>query len=132
MHSVWKWLLLAGALCATPFVASAQTFPSNWGQIGPSKGEVIGAAIGAGAVIGIVIYLVIPKQKVIEGCVESSDGVNHVRDQKNGQVYEITEDSVAVSPGRILRVKGKTSKSATGKRIRVLRIVEDDGACNSG
>jgi hypothetical protein len=131
MHSVWKRLLLAGTLCATPSVASAQTFPSNW-QIGPSKGEVIGAAIGAGVVIGVVIYLVVPKQKMIEGCVESSDGVNQVRSQSNGQVYEITNDSVPVNPGRILKLKGRTSKSATGKRIRVLRIVEDEGACTPG
>jgi hypothetical protein len=43
-------------------------FP-NLGGIGPSKAEVVGAIIGAVVVIGAVAYLVVPKQKTIEGCV---------------------------------------------------------------
>jgi hypothetical protein len=34
----------------------------------------VGAVVGAAAVIGIVVYLVIPKQKTIEGCLDSQDG----------------------------------------------------------
>jgi len=130
MHSLWMRLLLGGALCLAPRTSSAQTFPSNW-SIGPSKAQVIGAGIGAGVVIGVVVYVLVPKQKTIEGCVESSDGKNQIRNQKDGQVYEISEKSLAVSPGRRLKLKGKASKSGTAKHIRVLRIVADEGACST-
>jgi hypothetical protein len=41
--------------------------------LSPNKAEVIGAIVGASAILGVVVYLYHSKQKIIEGCVESGD-----------------------------------------------------------
>jgi hypothetical protein len=91
---------------------------------------VAGALIGAGAVIGVVVYLVIPKQKTIEGCVESTDGVSTLSDEKDHRVYVLVTDEVLVQPGQRLKLKGKKSKDNSGTRqLRVKKLVKNEGAC---
>ena len=69
---IWVPVLLIAALCLTSDPAYAQVGGFG-GNSGPSKGEIVGIAVGAAAGIALVVYLVIPKQKTIEGCVESAD-----------------------------------------------------------
>lgn len=79
---VWIALLCAGlCLASSPALAQSNGFPNM--AIGPSKAEVVGAIVGAAAVIGLVVYLAIPKQKTIEGCVVSADGVARLTSEKD-------------------------------------------------
>jgi hypothetical protein len=61
--------------------ASAQT---GWGRISPSGAQVAGAAVGAGAVIGIVLYLTLHRPS-ITGCIRAVDSTYTITDQ-NGQL----------------------------------------------
>jgi cytosine/uracil/thiamine/allantoin permease len=70
----WMGVFLAAALCGTATSVRAQVQNDPSGHIGPSTAEIVGILVGTGAAIGVVVYLVIPRQKTIEGCVEASDG----------------------------------------------------------
>jgi len=124
---------LIASLCFVTVAASAQVngFP-QLGHIGPSKGEVIGAAIGAGAVIALVVYLSVPKQATIEGCVETADGVSRLTDARDHRQYELVGSDVALKAGKQLRLKGKKHKTKTGRQLLVKKLVEDKGGCQPG
>lgn len=75
------------------------------------------------------MYLVIPKHKVIEGCVEETDGVKHLRSEHDSRVYEISGDAPALMPGRRMKVKTKKVKTKPNSSFRVLKVVDDEGVC---
>ena len=117
-------------LClALAIPSSSQSF----GNIGPSKGEVIAAAIGVGAVIGVVVYVVYHethKHPTITGCVGSGAGGKTLTAQKNKRVYALSGDLSAVKDGEEVAVKGKKSKGAGGELLfRVERVSKDLGVC---
>lgn len=120
-------------LCISVFPASAQIsgFP-NLGHIGPSPAEVAGIAIGAGAAIGVVVYLAIPKQKTIEGCVEAIDGASWMSDGKDNQRYELVAVMSTLKTGERLKLKGNKHRDKSGnQKFTVKKIVEDKGACHA-
>lgn len=128
----WIVLLLSGALCFSsgPTLAQSGGFP-NLGHIGPSTGEVVGILVGAGAVIGVVVYLAIPKHKTIEGCVESSDSGLLLTSDKDKRSYAIATDTTPLQSGRRFILKGKRGKQKSGIRsFRLTKIVRDEGACS--
>lgn len=130
---LWVGFLFGISLCVVsrPAVAQGSGFP-NLGNIGPSKAEVVGAIVGAAAVIGLVVYLVLPKQKTIEGCVESADGMSRLTNEKDHQRYVLTGDSFAFRSGQRMRLKGKKSKDKSGAlQFRAKKVVKDEGACGS-
>jgi hypothetical protein len=61
LNTTRKILLGIALLAVLSFSASVQT---DWGRLGggPSLAQVAGAAVGAGAVIGIVLYLTVGGQ----------------------------------------------------------------------
>jgi hypothetical protein len=124
---IWGPVLLIAALCLTSAAANAQT---GLGGIGPSKGEIVGIAVGAAAGIALVVYLVIPKQKTIEGCVESADGGMRLTDEKDKRTYLLVTDKVSLQPGERVALKGKKSKDKSGTRqFRVRKLLKDQGTC---
>jgi len=125
---LWIGLLLCSSLCVASSPASAQQ--GGFGHIGPSTGEVVGILVGTAAVLGLVVYLVIPKQKTVEGCVESGDGGMRLTDGKDKHTYALVTDKVSLQPGRRLTLKGKKSKGKSGTRqFGVRKLVKDQGTC---
>jgi len=127
----WVVFVLCAALCGTATLSIAQTNPTvDWGRIGPSNAEIAGIIIGAAAVIGVVIYVVIPKQKTIEGCVEAGDAGLTLKSEKNKTTYSLATGSISLQPGRRVTLKGKFEKKTTGLRgFEVRKLVKDEGAC---
>jgi hypothetical protein len=78
------------------------------------------------------VYLAIPKQKTIEGCVESADGVSRLSNEKDHHVYIILSDSAALKSGQRLKLKGKKSRDRSGAlQFRVKKLVKDEGTCDA-
>ena len=126
----WIALLLCAALCVSSTSARAQTTFPDLGHIGPSTGEVVGILVGAGVAIGVVVYLVIPKHKTIEGCVMSSDGGLRLVGERSKQTYALATDNVTLQPGHRFTLKGKQGKKHSGSRdFRVTQLVRDAGPC---
>ena len=126
----WIALLLCAALCVSSTSARAQTTFPDLGHIGPSTGEVVGILVGAGVAIGVVVYLVIPKHKTIEGCVTSSDGGLRLVGERSKQTYALATDNVTLQPGHRFTLKGKQGKKHSGSRdFRVTQLVRDAGPC---
>jgi len=128
----------AGILCTVLFLnsspAAAQQsggFP-NLGGIGPSKAEVVGAIIGAAAVIGAVAYLVVPKQKTIEGCVEPDDVCGSLRltNTKESRRYILLRNRADVQAGHSVVLKGRKKKVKSGDReFAVTKLLQDEVGC---
>jgi len=130
-NKFWIVLFLSAALCVSSIPATAQAggFP-NLGHIGPSTGEVVGILVGAGVAIGVVVYLVIPKHKTIEGCVLTNDGGLRLTSDKDKQAYALGMDNSVLQPGRRFRLKGKPGKKKSGTRdFRVTKVIKDEGPC---
>jgi len=127
-------LLLFAFLCVNSRVVLAQqgaVFPDLGKGLGPSKAEVVGAIVGAAALIGIVVYLVIPKQKTIEGCVVSGDGGLQLTGDKDKRIYVLGTRRVSLQPGQRVTLKGKAGKRNRGTRdFAVNKLVKDEGTCS--
>jgi hypothetical protein len=130
----WAGILVSTVLFMNSSPAAAQQsggFP-NLGRIGPSKAQVVGAIIGAAVVIGVVAYLVVPKQKTIEGCVEPDDGSGTLRltNKKDNRRYILLLDKVPVRAGHSVVLKGKKRKMKSGDReFAVTKLLKDEAAC---
>ena len=125
-------ILLISCLCLTSGRALAQQgggFP-NLGNIGPSKGEVVGAIVGAAAVIGLIVYLVVPKHMTIEGCVSSEEDGLRLTTSKGDRTYILQTNKIDLQPGRRVALRGKKAKGKSGAHeFGVRKLVNDEGAC---
>jgi hypothetical protein len=100
------------------------------GNIGPPKAEIVGAIVGAAAVITIVVYLAIPKQSTIEGCVESTEGGLRLTDDQQRHIYALATGNVNLQPGQRFTLKGKKGeKSSDAREFEVRKVVKTEGSC---
>ena len=118
------------ALC---LVLAVPAFPQNYGNIGPSKGEVIGIVAGAAAVLGVTGYLIYRgthKHASIQGCVTSDQNGLSLRNDKDKKTYFLGGDSAALRPGQHVALSGKRTKDTSGKFIfQVQKMNKDLGEC---
>jgi len=108
--------------------ASAQT---NWGRIGggPSGAQVAGAAVGAGAVIGIVLYLTLHRPS-ITGCIRAVDSTYTITDQNGRLSYTVVNAPAELKTGDRVKLQGKKKKDKSGDLIfRMKKIKHDYGPC---
>ena len=122
---------IALALC---FLLAVPASPqSSYGNIGPSKGEVIGAIAGAAAVLGGVGYLIYHethKHPTITGCLASSPDGLSLTNEKDWKVYALSGDLTTLNAGKRVSVKGRKKKDSTGKfSLQVEKLSKDLGAC---
>jgi hypothetical protein len=90
---------------------------------------VVGILVGAGVGIGVVAYLVIPKQKTIEGCIQSSDGGLLLND-KDGHTYTLATNGFTLRPGRWVTLKGKGGRRRNVNReFEVRKMIKDERDC---
>lgn len=133
-NKFWVAAFFSASLLVNSKPASAQQggFP-DLGHIGPSKAEVIGVIVGAAAVIGVVVYLAIPKQKTIEGCIESSDGGLRLTTHKDKRVYVLEAGStVKLQAGQRVVLKGKPHKQHGTRVFEVRKLTKEEGVCQAG
>lgn len=118
-------------LCAG--AASGQS--GSFGNIGPSGGEVAGAAIGIGAAIAVAIILPIEISRshhILTGCVASSaNGLN--LQTSDGKTYALEGDSATIKAGHKVKVHGsriKKFKENAGPGVfRIEKLNRDYGPC---
>jgi|SRR5215469_1042001 len=122
------------ALCVGLGVASspaavAQADLSGF-HVGPSKGEVIAAIVGAAAVVGVVVYFAVPRQKTIEGCIDATQGDLRLTSKDGKHIYVLDAGSLNLQLGQQVILKGKPRKKHDRMRdFQVRKILKDNGAC---
>ena len=121
---------MAAAFC---LLLAVPGFPQNYGNIGPSKGEVIGIIAGAAAVLGVTGYLIYRsthKHASIQGCVTSYQNGLSLSTDKDNKTYFLAGDSAALRPGQHVALSGKKRKDSSGKLIfEVQKLKKDLGEC---
>ncbi len=124
-------------LVAASLLLSAKPSPAqlDLGTIGPSKGEVIGVAVGAVAaltVVGVVIYFAV-RQPRVTGCVASApDGNLTLRGSGTGdQLYLLQNAPSTLQAGQRVKVFGhKTKDASKAKVFTIARVDKVYGACS--
>src|SRR6266849_5812061 len=120
------------ALCLLLALPALPQTNGSYGNIGPSKGEVIGIIAGAAAaltVVGFLIYRETHKHPSITGCVASgADGLT-LKNEKDKKVYALSGDSAVTRAGERVTLKGKRVKWSSGKTsFQVEKVTKDFGA----
>lgn len=136
LRSIFLRVAAFALVLSTTASVTAQSNPPGFGdfQIGPSKGEVIGAAIGiaaAGAGIGFGIYYVARRGRSITGCAVSSSSALQLHDQGDQQTYDLVGQLAGIKPGQRVRVVGRKQKKVPDapRQFLVEKVSRDFGAC---
>jgi|HubBroStandDraft_6_1064221.scaffolds.fasta_scaffold321033_2 hypothetical protein len=123
--------LLCGATSPTSCNSSQQ-------QIGPSTGEVVGAAVGivAVVVVGTVVLVEVNKSHHnLKGCVTAGPDGLTLHTEGNSKVYALTGVPANVKVGDVIRVHGSKSKgqkdSAGDQDFAVEKMSRDYGPCTA-
>ena len=125
-NRVYAVVLVLGLLST---VAVAQSGNS---RIGPSGAEVAGIVVGVGVGVAVVIYLVVPKEKKIEGCVAASDHGMQLTNEGSHESYALTGESANLQAGTRVKLKGKLHKQHAGVReFEVRQVVKQEGTCKA-
>jgi hypothetical protein len=129
------------AVCALLLTSSlharAQSGPSPLGSfdIGPTKAQVVGVAIGIGAVgaaIGLGVYYGVHHGHSLTGCATSTTiGLELQTDDH--QTYALNGEVATITSGNRVRVGGKKSKKNSGatRSFLVEKVSKDFGPCKS-
>jgi len=122
-------LLLSGA-------ATQSCNSSNYGDVGPSKGEVIGAAVGVGAGIAIATVVLVEVHKshhTLKGCVTTSPNGLQVIGDSDGKVYQLSGVTTNVKVGDQVRLHGsKPKQKGSSDRTFILQEIKKDyGPCKA-
>ncbi len=120
----------------TVLLCSGSTAPTQCqGSFGPSTGEVVGAAVGIGAVIAVAIIVPVEISRshhIVTGCVMT--GANGLELQTSeGKTYALEGDAASIKVGDKVKVHGskiKKTKDSTGPGVfRVEKLNRDYGRC---
>ena len=121
-------LLCSGATSPT-------TCQSSGGSIGPSNGEVAGAAIGIGAVIAVAIIVPIEVTKShhqLTGCVVTASNGLELQ-TSDAKTYSLEGDAASIKVGDRVKIHGskiKKTKDSTGPQVfKVEMLKRDYGPC---
>jgi hypothetical protein len=120
----------------TVLLCSGSTAPTQCqGNIGPSNGEVIGAALGIGAVIAVAIIVPVEISRshhIVTGCVMTSTSGLELQ-TTDGKTYALEGDAASIKVGDKVKVHGskikKTKDSTSPGVFRVEKLTRDYGPC---
>jgi hypothetical protein len=123
----------------TAYLLSGATSPQQCNtsnqSLGPSEGEVIGAAV---AVVGVVVIGTVVLVEVhnshhtIKGCVTMGPSGLQVEDSGNQKIYTVTGVTTGVKVGDVVRLHGNKEKKKKGdpdQGFVIEKISKDYGAC---
>jgi hypothetical protein len=125
---LWRGFLivvLTLALAAPARADKLQTIGRNI-EIG------IVAVTAALAVVVTVVIIHYSKKRTITGCVNSGGGRMTVTDEKDRQMYALSGNTVAVTPGDRMKLKGKKVKPKGSDKNLVWEakeVTKDFGVC---
>lgn len=128
-------IALVSLACCTAVGVTGCNVPPGWNfKIGPSKGEIIGAAIGVGAVVTTVAVLAQHHSRhTIKGCILSGPNGLELQNGSNS-TFELTGLTENVKAGNRYRLHGsklKKAKHAPGNRtFEVEKVDKDFGPCS--
>jgi hypothetical protein len=120
----------------TVLLCSGSTAPTQCqGSIGPSTGEVVGAAVGVGAVIAVAIIVPVEISRshhIITGCVRTGTSGLELQ-TSDGKTYALEGDAASIKVGDKVKIHGskiKKTKDSTGPGVfRVEKLNRDYGPC---
>ena len=118
------------------FLFCGQTAPATCNtQIGPSKGEVIGVGVAAGAVIATVVLVEVNhSHHTIKGCVFAGPNGVEIRTDNGTKTYTLAGDP-NVKVGDLVKLHGtkiKKVKDSTGDQtFTVEKLNKDYGPCKA-
>jgi hypothetical protein len=104
-------------------------------QIGPSTGEVVGIAVGIGAVVvGTVVLIEVHESHKhnIKGCVTAGPSGLEVHNEQDDKTYALIGGSPNVKVGDIIKVHGKKEKGLKddgAREFMVDKMSRDYGPC---
>jgi hypothetical protein len=132
--------IIAFAALST-FLLSGTTSPTSCpsgSAPGPSNGEVVGAMVGAGAVIAvgtIVLVKVHNSHHTLQGCVTAGPEGIQMQSKGDHKIYTLTGLSAGVKVGDVVKVHGDKKKhhqKGTGdEEFVVQKINKDYGPCQA-
>jgi hypothetical protein len=131
----WRAVLRTFTATALCLVLALQACPQTggFGNIGPSKGEVVGIIVGASAGIGVAVYLIYRgthKHASIQGCVTSEQNALSLGNEKDKKTYKLVGDTGTLRSGQRVALSGKKTKGSAGKLVfEVQKLAKDFGAC---
>jgi hypothetical protein len=118
--------------------ASSPTTCTSSGHIGPSTGEVVGAAVGisAAVVVGVVVLVEVNKSHhTIKGCVSAGPNGVAVENESDKKSYVLVGDPSKVKVGDVVRLRGtkeKKQKGSSGAQdFVVTNMSRDYGPCKA-
>jgi len=118
--------------------ASSPTTCNSSGHIGPSTGEVVGAAVGisAAVVVGVVVLVEVNKSHhSIKGCVSAGPNGVVVENDSDKKSYLLVGDPSKVKVGDVVRLRGtkeKKQKGSSGTQdFVVTEMSRDYGPCKA-
>jgi hypothetical protein len=91
---------------------------------------VVTAAVAVA--ITVVVMHESKRDRTITGCIRSFGTGMTIADENDRQVYELTGNTVGVTPGERMRLKGKKAESKTSDHTHVwvaTKVTNDYGAC---
>ena len=121
-----------GAL--TVLLCSGATSPTNCNaNIGPSSGEIIGAAVGVGVGLAVIVVVVVhvSTNHAVTGCVVTGPGGPEL--QTSDKRYSLDGDVAGIKVGDRVKISGKhvkRTKDMTGDQVyRVKELKKNYGPC---
>jgi hypothetical protein len=107
-------------------------------NVGPSTGQIVGVAVGAGAVIAVGTIVIVEVHKshhIIKGCVTAGPDGILVHNDGDRKIYALTGITANVKVGDIVKVNGNKNKkqkdSAGDEDFIVAKINKDYGPCKA-
>lgn len=132
---VMRTLLRNCTVVALCLGVAVPAFPQSggYGNIGPSKSEVVGIIAGSAAVVGVAGYLIYRgthKHASIQGCVATGESGLSLKNEKDKKTYALDGDWVGLKLGQQVALSGKKVKDSTGKlTFQVQKVTKAYGEC---
>jgi hypothetical protein len=105
------------------------------GNIGPSNGEVIGAAVGIGAVIAVAIIVPVEishSHHTLTGCILTAPNGLQLR-TSDAKIYDLEGDAASIKVGDRVKLHGSKAKKIKGSAgndiFRVEKLNRVFGPC---
>lgn len=124
-------------LCGDTAPQSCNSANSNFGSIGPSKGEVVGAAVAVGAVVvgTVVLVHVHNEHHRLKGCVTNGPKGLQVTTPDGKKTWDLDGDVTKVRPGDLVQLHGsrikRTADGQSEETFKVEKLKKDLGPCSA-
>jgi hypothetical protein len=120
------------------FLCCGQATPAygqlQFGNIGPSKGEIVGAGVAVGAIVVAVIVVVhIHNSHILKGCVVAGPNGRELRTGNGEKTYALSGGQ-DLKAGDLVKLHGTKVKKAKGdaeQAFTVEKLNKDYGPCKA-